>query len=230
MIDQNIRIIHRARARRIIMRYRADGSITVTVPSGMPESEWEPIASELIEKIREKNTLNRDQLYSDGLTLECGHFTFRFAEHSEPGRGIIARRYGSVITIAKHASLQWGSPTTEKSISQLLIVVAKSIAPVVLLPEAIELAKRHGVDVAEWKIGHGHKTLGSCRTDGRISLSAINVFLPRHLREYVICHELAHRSEMNHSNCFHEKLNHYLCGREAQLVNELRRFKWPIIR
>lgn len=226
----NIRVIHHARARRIIARYHADGSITVTVPAGMPESQWSPIVAKLVEELRKKNAANGRQLYHDGMTLECGQFTLLFTEHSEPGRDIIARCHNYNITIAKHISLPWGVTITEKSISELLIRVAKAIAPSVLIPEAKQLAERHGVDVTGWEIGRGHKTLGTCRADGRISLSAINVFLPPHLREYIVCHELAHRSEMNHSIFFHNKLNYYLCGREAQLVAELRHFRWPIIR
>ena len=56
------------------------------------------------------------------------------------------------------------------------------------------------------------------------------MLLPAELRDYVICHELAHLSEMNHSPEFHRILNGYLGGREAELVAALKAYKWPVLR
>lgn len=64
----------------------------------------------------------------------------------------------------------------------------------------------------------------------KISLSAITMFLPPHLRDYIVCHELAHLSEMNHSARFHEICNGYCGGREKSLQKELKAFRWPILR
>lgn len=56
------------------------------------------------------------------------------------------------------------------------------------------------------------------------------VFLPQELRDYIICHELAHLSEMNHSPRFHALLDSYLDGREAMLAARLRAYSWPVLR
>lgn len=81
-----------------------------------------------------------------------------------------------------------------------------------------------------WIISSGFRTLGSCSSSGLISLSHILVFLPEELRDYIILHELAHLSEMNHSARFHALLDSYLDGRESQLRSRLRSFPWPILR
>ncbi|HYB45103.1 MAG TPA: M48 family metallopeptidase, partial [Nitrososphaerales archaeon] len=47
---------------------------------------------------------------------------------------------------------------------------------------------------------------GYCTRDGRLSFSWQLIALPARLRDYVICHELAHLSEHNHSQAFKRRL------------------------
>ena len=56
------------------------------------------------------------------------------------------------------------------------------------------------------------------------------MFLPQELRDYIVLHEIAHLSEMNHSPRFHAVLDGYLGGREAILVNRLKTYSWPVLR
>ncbi len=64
----------------------------------------------------------------------------------------------------------------------------------------------------------------------RHNISYILVFMPEHLCDYIIYHELAHLTEMNHGERFHTLLNQYLEGREATLSKELQRYSWPVFR
>ncbi len=59
---------------------------------------------------------------------------------------------------------------------------------------------------------------GSCSSYGNITLNTALLKLPRHLLEYVIIHELAHRIEKNHSRAFWN-----LVGRFCPNVNDVRR-------
>lgn len=117
-----------------------------------------------------------------------------------------------------------------RMVSTLLCRMAQKIAPGILLPAARHHASRIGRNPAAWAISTGFRTLGSCSAKGVISLSYVLVFLPPELRDYIICHELAHLSEMNHSPRFHALLDHYLDGREALLAAQLRNFSWPVLR
>lgn len=129
---------------------------------------------------------------------------------------------GSGIDAADHEAVRF--------ISSALCAVSKKTAAELLLPRAHQLAAGVGMSPTGWIISSGFRTLGSCSSSGLISLSHILVFLPEELRDYIILHELAHLSEMNHSARFHAILDRYLGGRESLLRSRLRSFPWPILR
>ncbi|MDE5657678.1 MAG: M48 family metallopeptidase, partial [Muribaculaceae bacterium] len=115
-------------------------------------------------------------------------------------------------------------------VSNALKVIARKNAPSILLPRARELAAMHGCHPSGWQISSGCRILGQCDANGIIKLSYMNMFLPQELRDYVICHELAHLSELNHSARFHKVCDTYLGGREKELVAKLKSFRWPLVR
>lgn len=119
---------------------------------------------------------------------------------------------------------------TSRHISRALKTVARRNASRILLPRARELAVMHGCRPSGWKISSGCRILGQCDAVGIIKLSYMNVFLTPELRDYIICHELAHLSELNHSVRFHRVCDGYLGGREKELKDKLRAFSWPLLR
>lgn len=100
-----------------------------------------------------------------------------------------------------------------------------------VMPRAEELARQLGLRVDEWKVSHGRQTLGTCfPRERRINLSYLNAFLPPELRDYIICHELAHLTCGGHGSDFHRLCDRYCGGREAELARALRRYAWPVPR
>ena len=65
-----------------------------------------------------------------------------------------------------------------------------------------ELAKRHGLAYAKLYIRDQKTKRGTCSTKKNIGLNRKLIKMPREIIEYVICHELAHLKEMNHSKRF----------------------------
>lgn len=122
------------------------------------------------------------------------------------------------------------SPDSTFRISQVMCKIARCVAPSILLPFAKAIADRINRRPIAWNISHGHRVLGTCTPRGEINISYMLSFLPRELREYIVCHELAHLSEMNHSARFHEVCNAYCGGREKELEKALRNFRFPVVR
>lgn len=108
--------------------------------------------------------------------------------------------------------------------------IARNIASTLLFPRARHIADDLGCKPESWKISHGTKVLGHCNSRKEIALSYMNVFLPIRLRDYIVCHELAHLTEMNHSARFHHLCDRYTGGKEKELEKELKNFKWPVKR
>lgn len=56
--------------------------------------------------------------------------------------------------------------------------------------------------IATVRLRHMNSRFGSCARGGRITLNTALLFVPKHLRTYVIIHELAHILHPNHSRAF----------------------------
>ncbi|MEG1585288.1 MAG: M48 family metallopeptidase [Bacteroidales bacterium] len=90
-----------------------------------------------------------------------------------------------------------------------------------------ELAAGIGKSYLSCKVSYGKQRLGRCDSRGEILLSYRLMLLPSHLSDYVILHELAHLTEMNHGPRFHALLNHYCKGEHRLLEKELKEFRYP---
>ena len=91
-----------------------------------------------------------------------------------------------------------------------------------------DFARRFSLSVNEVRIGKGSRILGHCSRVGVITISAYVLFFPSHLRQYIVCHELAHLTHFNHSEAFHQLCNRYCEGNEKSWSQEVRNFRFPI--
>lgn len=91
-----------------------------------------------------------------------------------------------------------------------------------------EVAAKYDLQVRAVRIGRGQRILGHCSRQGVITISAYVLFMPLHLRRYIVCHELAHLSHFDHSASFHRLCNKYCEGNEASWRKEMRAFASPL--
>ena len=64
---------------------------------------------------------------------------------------------------------------------------------------------------------------GSCSPQNNISLNVNIVFLPEHLQDYILLHELCHIRHKNHGKDFWVQLDTYCDGRAKEFVDELKK-------
>ncbi len=69
---------------------------------------------------------------------------------------------------------------------------------------------------------------GSCSSQNNISLNVNIAFLPEHLQDYVLLHELTHTRIKNHSAEFWSALNRYTAGHARKFARELKRYTMKI--
>ena len=134
------------------------------------------------------------------------------------------------VTIAVGDGLDFDDIKTSQFISKALKRIARKNAARILLPRARQLSETLHCNPSAWEISSGSRILGQCSSTRCIKLSYMLIFLPQDLRDYIICHELAHLSEFNHSSRFHEICNSFLGGKEKELIKKLKTYHWPLIR
>ncbi len=208
------------------------GKIAVTVPATVSIQQTLDFVDRIAPVMLERKP---ESPYTIGHTIEFDEGSVIFTESAEISKiCATCEKYALsgkfLITIAIPAETDITKPETGAAITKLLLSHTRRIAKHTLIAQAKAIAADIGRSPAAWALSSGHRVLGSCNIRGIIRLSHIIIFLPLHLRHYIICHELAHLSEMNHSERFHQIVNNYCNGREREFASELKRFRWPIIR
>lgn len=217
----------RSDARSYVARWKPDG-LHLTIPVGTSPER----VREVLDSMGPRLIAKRPELkYVEGMTIEVDGLKITIGRQSLfPDKADLTGVSPSEARLAIGTALDFKSPATQKLITDGLKIIAGKHAPAILLPMAKEVAGELGVHPVKWSIGRGDRRLGCCNQKGEISLSRICVFLTPRLRRYVVCHELAHLSEMNHSERFHRLCNQYCGGEERKLETELRNYVWPILR
>lgn len=82
-------------------------------------------------------------------------------------------------------------------------------------------AKLMGVTYGRITIRNQKTRWGSCSSDGNLNFNFKLFFLPEHLMDYVVVHELAHRIHMNHSKDFWKVVATY-CPEYKKCTQELK--------
>ncbi|MDE7411236.1 MAG: M48 family metallopeptidase [Paramuribaculum sp.] len=224
-----VTVVPMRRARNITLRSRLSG-YRVSVPYGITMTDLMTSLSRMIPRLAGRESATSRPKFHIGQTISLPDVTVNIAAAQSGRKGLKVTRAGKVVTVTVGSDSDLSDPLFQQAINRLIIKGVTYGAADILLPRAIRLAAEAGVSVSAWKVGSGKRTLGTCSVSGVITLSAMLMFLPLHLRDYVVWHELAHRTHMNHSPRFHSLCDAYCGGREKALVRELKQFRWAVIR
>ncbi len=152
---------------------------------------------------------------------------FRFIVEADEEQFYIHRKEGELKLVVPHK--------INLSDSKVVELIGKNIAPHLrylaenyLVDRMKVLASRHNIRIGSVSITHGKKRLGSCSSHGDIQLSYYLTLMPVELSDYVMLHELAHRTEMNHSPRFYAVLDSYTDGQALKLRKALKEYRRPL--
>lgn len=215
---------------RIIGKWRS-GEVHISAPMGTPLR----LINQFIENNREWFNQRRPHgpmiPYHIGFTFKCLKCEIRITEQeTHPGCLISESDGRGTFTIAAYPGIDLNQPHIRKIIRKHVLYYLKHQAEMELIPIAWNVAREYRLTPTNFKIGSGLQRLGLCSEHGEITLSCALMMLPPELIRYVVCHELAHLTQFNHSPAFHELLNKMLDGREVELKRQIDAFPWPIDR
>lgn len=232
----DITINIKSNMRQITARWRNDVLI-INMPPVISRSKITLFIDENREKLRilREKTKNREYQTSQTKHFHIGQIIpcFRSQIHITTinhKAGFTAFKCGNdninTITISCYDNID--SEQKQYTISCAIKRIVKLVAPKILIPYAWEIAEDLGLQPKEFIIGHGLRKLGHCTSSKVIQLSENLLFLPEELVRYIICHELAHLTHMNHSKQFHDLCNIYCNGKEKAFKQMLKGFNFPI--
>lgn len=207
--------------------YHADGHLLMRAPLGVPVSELQRVVERDRERLRQLQRL-RSVAFAVGQVIECYKCRVVIeAQNRMPGY-ILNHWEGDTLHLQVHVSADLDDEAVKRTISSVIGRAMEVQAHASLLPLARQVASELGLQPAGFEIGRGMRKLGHCTSKKVIQLSRNLMFMPEELIRYIICHELAHLTHMNHSPQFHALVDEYTGGREKELERQLRQFRWPI--
>lgn len=203
----------------------------MSAPYGM-EKQLEGLVDADRDKIR---ALNHQKItFHDGQVIPCFHTTLTISTDATLTTNCVAHGIdpadGVSLYMRVPADLDLENDAATRALSKVISLLFGRIAHRYLIPYAQSEAARLGLKPRGFEIGKGTVKLGHCTRGGVIQLSRHLMLLPEPLVQYVVCHELAHLTHMDHSPAFHALLDSYLDGRSAELNRQIAHFPWPILR
>lgn len=188
-----LRLVHNPRARRYLLRIKADGTARVTIPRGGSLNQ----ARQFIQRSR------------PWLEQQLQKLSAQPAAPAVWGAGteIWYRGAKFLLALQQTGHVQLGAETIKvKDISVDLRpeveIHLRKLAARELPPRVQDLAHQHGLTVQRISVRNQRSRWGSCSGRGTISLNWRLIQTPEFVRDYIILHELAHLRHMNHSPRF----------------------------
>ena len=206
-----------------------DGELLMRAPLGTTANELKQLIDKNRERLRKLPRPGVPEMHV-GQVIEC--YRCRVViEATNPRPNYVQTSWvGDTLHVGVHPTADLTDVNTKRFVSDRISHAMEYIAESVLLPFAREVADGLGLTPAGFEVGRGMRKLGHCTSKRVIQLSRNLMFMPETLIRYIICHELAHLTHMNHSPQFHTLCDHYTGGKEKELKKQLRQFRFPIMK
>ena len=209
--------------------YHADGSLLMRAPLGVTLADMQRMIDINRERLRAMPRPHMPEFQFDQV-IDC----FRcdvVIEPTNPRPGYVSTYWvDHTLHVQAYPTTDLNELGTKQFISDMISYAMEYMAQQELLPYAQQVADKLGLKPAGFEVGRGMRKLGHCTAKKVIQLSRNLMFLPEPLVHYIICHELAHLTHLNHSPRFHVLCDQYTGGHEKELERQLRQFHFPILK
>jgi predicted metal-dependent hydrolase len=180
------------RARRYILRIRADGALRVTIPRGGSRREALRFAQRHLswaarERARLLATRRPPAQWTAGTSILID------------GNPVAIARDGDIV---RAGTIVVRVPWAEVNVRPVLEGALREQAKRTLPAQLLALAAAHGLTVTRVTIRNQRSRWGSCSPSARIALNFRLVQMPPAVREYILLHELMHLRHQDHSRRF----------------------------
>ncbi len=191
------------RARSVRLQISRENGLIVTVPKTFNQRLLPEILISKLDWIRKTiERINRLPLAAgkglpDKLALFATNETWLIVYRTEPGNKVklAEQSHGKVLVIS-------GKISSKPAVLRLLKGWLKDKA-VRLLPDWLErISRKTGLSFQNLTIRDQKTRWGSCSAKKNINLNFRLIFLPPHLVDYVMIHELCHTQVLSHSSTF----------------------------
>lgn len=212
-----ISITRRKASKRISMRVKPDGSVSVNHP-------WYASAKEVMAfieantewiKQQQKKITAKKPLYTIGQIIELKQFEIQIKQIEQGSLRAVRRQTLLVITVPQTEPVE--SEKVQHFIFRVITEACRIEAKIFLPQRVRQLADQHGFSYDKVFVKNLKSKWGSCSSQGNINLNLHLMRLPDELIDYIILHELCHTVEMNHGPQFWQLMNKVCKGKAKQL-------------
>ena len=210
-------ITKNSRAKKVIARRKQD-QVLLTVPSRLTKEEilahFKDLKPRILQlPIRQKVFVTKESIIKT-LTYDVH---IKHESIYEDKLDITLKDKIAIISVPSQYKME--QDYIQSGIKELIIHYLRIEAKRVLPHRVMTFAKKWNLPVSDIKINSSKLRWGSCTYKKSLNLSLFLMLVPERIIDYVILHELAHITHLNHSPKFWQLLDIY-CNGEAQALNK----------
>ena len=108
-------------------------------------------------------------------------------------------------------SFDFEQETKQEWLNKVIVEILRNQCKYLISPIVQERSSSAGVELKRVTYKDVNSRWGSCSSLGNVNFNVWLLLAPRELVDYVVCHELAHLKEMNHSSNFWLEVDRIMC-------------------